>query len=368
MECALQSPATKMRLLQSVQATMSAENGGTLVQQSQLEDLIRETLPVDEIVLCFGYGSGVFSQSLSVTDKRDQDNNLIDLIVVVRDSLEFHKQNYEQNPTHYWTPPSWMVYSSDLPRWFTDLQRQQESWFSKKGQNPGVYFNVTPRIKYGVVQTEDLMSDLKQWRFLYLAGRLQKPTLTLSQISSGSLSSTDNSDLNQQQRAILDAQNKKNLPSALSTALCILSDPSTNTYSCSEVQLYHSIAGLSYQGDYRMKVAAEDPKKIQRLVESSGQLERFQHLYRPILSALESQGNLQRNHDEFFWDKATIPLLQQKLPKSLDTNVPLEPQLAQRVAASARIQSVKGIVSAGPSKAMQYALRKLSKGLAFLKR
>ena len=349
---------------------MSASNGGTLVQQSQLEDLVRETLPVDEIVICFGYGSGVFSQALGASDKRDQDNNLIDLIVVVRDSLAFHKQNYEENPSHYWKPPSWLVSPSNLPQWFTDWQRQQESWFSKKGQNPGVYFNVTPRIKYGVVQTEDLMRDLEQWEYLYLAGRLQKPTLTLSNIISdgSSRGKTSSYDHNPQQKAILDAQNNQNLPAALSTALCILSDTSDNRLSCSDVQLFHTIAGLSYQGDYRMKVAAEDPKKIQRLVESSGQLERFQNLYQPILSGLESQGILQRNHGTLSWEKTSIPLLQTRLPSSINTNLPLEPQLAGRVAASARIQSVKGIVTAGPSKAMQYALRKLSKGLSFLKR
>lgn len=34
-------------------------------------------------------------------------------------------------------------------------------------------------VKYGVISTRSLLDDLRTWRHMYAAGRLQKPVLTL---------------------------------------------------------------------------------------------------------------------------------------------------------------------------------------------
>mmetsp|Transcript_15178 Transcript_15178/g.19820 ORF Transcript_15178/g.19820 Transcript_15178/m.19820 type:complete len:306 (+) Transcript_15178:2-919(+) len=301
------------------------------------------------------------------------------------------------NPSHYWVPPQWLVKhpkiddkddaDDSLYRWFTAWQRQQKSWFSKSGQNPGVYFNITPGLKYGIVQVEDLLEDLRDWKYMYLAGRMHKPTLGLSTLVEENAAFTQT----------VQAQSEHNLPAALSSALLLLSSPSKSSsslssprqmssFSCSEVELYHTIAGLSYHGDFRMKMAAEDPQKVQRLVESSGQLPRFRALYQPAIQKLVQQGVLYNNNEhQLTWDlmattasttTTTRAILQQQLPTAFrtlnDNNMKnntefntefLSQQLAARVAASARIQSAKGLVTAGPSKAFWYAARKLSKGL-----
>ncbi|KAJ5247069.1 Phosphatidate cytidylyltransferase [Penicillium chermesinum] len=51
-----------------------------------------------------------------------------------------------------------------------------------------------------------------------------------------------------------------------------------------EFQLYNTIAGISYMGDLRMVLAAEDPGKVHNIV--SGQMTHFRRLYEPLISNL----------------------------------------------------------------------------------
>ena len=70
--------------------------------------------------------------------------------------------------------------------------------------------------------------------------------------------------------------NQVNLASALRTALLLLPESFT------EVQLFEEIAGLSYRGDFRMKVG-ENPLKVRNIV--SAQLESFRSLYGGLLKS-----------------------------------------------------------------------------------
>ena len=74
-----------------------------------------------------------------------------------------------------------------------------------------------------------------------------------------------------------------NLGHALRTSLLLL--PETFT----ETDLYRTITGLSYRGDFRMSVG-ENPAKVSNIV--SAQFERFQALYAPVLDSLKSAGGL----------------------------------------------------------------------------
>lgn len=70
--------------------------------------------------------------------------------------------------------------------------------------------------------------------------------------------------------------NQVNLASALRTALLLLPESFT------EVQLFEEIAGLSYRGDFRMKVG-ENPLKVRNIV--SAQLDSFRSLYGGLLKS-----------------------------------------------------------------------------------
>ena len=201
-------------------------------------------------------------------------------------------------------------------------------------------------MKYGVVDRDDLEKDLTQWESLYLAGRLHKPTLPIV--------SRDHS--------IVKAQDQ-NLKSATAAAL-LLSESSSEL---SWLSLYRQIASLSYTGDFRMQMGGEDPKKLDKLVQAPGQLQRFHDLYRPILKSYETSGVLSRNENGIEWantDPSTTTYLRDQLPPSLrEEHRALATALAGIVAPAARNQSFKGVFTLGFRKSIQYASAKLSKGL-----
>ncbi len=145
--------------------TPPADDSDTALQS--LTNLLTDTLPTDQVVAAFGYGSGVFSQTLGQGKKHE---GMLDMIFVVDDAYEFHKSNAQVLPHHYAT---WLRYSGLSPR----LQRH----FPLKDAH--VLFHVVddpvPIMKYGVVHVDNLLRDLNDWESLYLAGRLHKPTLPI---------------------------------------------------------------------------------------------------------------------------------------------------------------------------------------------
>ena len=119
-----------------------------------------------------------------------------------------------------------------------------------------------------------------------------------------------------------------------------------------------------------MQVGGEDPKKLDKLVQAPGQLQRFHDLYRPILNKYETSGILSRSESGIEWnskDASALTHLRQQLPESLrNSNVnsdALAKALAAIVAPAARNQSFKGVFTLGFRKSIQYASAKLSKGL-----
>lgn len=321
-------------------------NHGQLASKDTIRDEIISQFPQEHLVHCFGYGSGVFSQDLA-NDKHAA--GMLDLILVVDDTTKFHQSNLERFPHHY---APWLRYGGT--NLVARIQRQGFPWL----RDAQVLFHVVdqdlennlPKMKYGVVDRQDLERDLTQWESLYLAGRLHKPTLPV-------VSRDD---------TILKAQNQ-NLKAA--TAAALLLSPESSTLSW--LALYRQIASLSYTGDFRMQVGGEDPKKLDKLVQAQGQLERFHDLYRPILKSYESSGLLSRNENGIEWDSktpSTMTHLREQLPRSLQEEAnansdALAKALAAIVAPAARNQSFKGVFTLGFRKSIQYASAKLSKGL-----
>lgn len=216
------------------------------------------------IVYAFAYGSGVFTQqgSASGSDEchpsapaaikkvQQGKGKMIDFIFGVSYSQHWHSLNLMQHRDHY----------SGLGSLGSYMVSQVQDQLGA-----GVYFNpyITVNgtlIKYGVVNLDTLCRDLSSWDTLYLAGRLQKPVKILRDHPQVRLA------------------NQMNLLSAVRVALLLL--PAEFT----EFDLYSTIAGMSYMGDIRMSLPAEDPRKVNNIV--NGQMANFRRLYAPLIENL----------------------------------------------------------------------------------
>jgi hypothetical protein len=120
-----------------------------------------------------------------------------------------------------------------------------------------------------------------------------------------------------------------------------------------------------------VSVGAEDPQKIQKLVHSNGQLQRWNDLYKDSLKRLISSGVMSvvdDEHVEINLDESTRDELRRRLPlhvqqRYVSTTNNLHQSLTSIVAPAARNQTIKGVVTAGIIKSGQYALDKLKKGI-----
>ena len=345
----------------------------------------------------FAYGSRVKAQA-NVPAPSSED--MLDLILVVDDPLEFHSRNLTVNRSHYsslkWLGPqaiarfqeNWgaKVYFNTLVRVrLPPLESPPDS--SDQGEQDGNKSRWTPAargqedgesllIKYGVIRTQDLVNDLLDWESLYLAGRLHKPVDVLSHPDSGPLASAL----------------EMNLRSAIHAALLLLEE------SFGEESLFRTIASLSYAGDVRMLVGGENRNKVANIV--SGQVAAFRKMYQPILRT-ESMGKM------ICWNESSRSFVQDLhppvilhhlnlLPKEVQARlharwlktsgrrtsatdledvmqhlsrsyaVAEEVRLAVRdiVLSSSLRQTLKGIPMAGACKSLAYARRKVSKMIA----
>jgi len=301
--------------------------------------------------LVFAYGSGVFQQQGSL-----KANNMVDFIIAVENSQEWHRENLARHPSHYASLARLLGHSR-----VAGLQRH---WGAR------LYFNtLVPwgegRIKYGVIDRRDLLTDLLDWETLYTAGRLHKPVNILER---------------REDREVEEALTT-NLSSALHAALLLL--PARFP----EEQLYLTIAGLSYTGDFRM-VVGEDKNKVANIVRP--QLARFARLYRNRIEAsqeflevkegqcVQDCGHLARLHhlellplhltdrlvvdwSRRFRRTRDLETVCHSLAGYPDCDHRLAAAVAALVQATDKSQAAKGILTAGPRKAAIYAGQKLRK-------
>ncbi|KAI8375356.1 mitochondrial matrix Mmp37-domain-containing protein [Choanephora cucurbitarum] len=300
------------------------------------------------------YGSGVFRQAGYDEKKKP----MVDFIFGVSHPGHWHDLNIQQNPHHY----------SGLRR----LGSGAISLLQEK-VGAGVYFNPYVEvngmnIKYGVVSIEKLCKDLIDWETLYLAGRMHKPVKIL------------------RDDARVRLANQVNLTEAVRVALLTL--PETFT----EEELFVRIAGISYQGDFRM-IVGENPNKVRNIVTS--QMDNFHRLYYSLLDDLPNVttlngGRLQQNNNPRFrglmvkklpktlYDKVIQQhlryaasnnlsvaedksILYEQVAQSEALNSYIDKSLTEIIARTAITQSIKGIFTAGPIKTSRYAGEKLSK-------
>lgn len=303
----------------------------------------------DGIELAFAYGSGVFQQSNNNLAK----DNMVDLFFIVKNPASWHKSNLEKHPDHY----SFLSYFG--PDAITKIQCDYGS---------RIYFNTLVRfeerlIKYGVLSVEDFLDDVTNWNNLYVSGRLHKPVLQLKNFQADPF------------REIL----KGNLESAVNTALLLLPEKFP------EQDLFLTIAGLSYTGDFRMTFG-EDKNKIKNIVIPN--IDAFKSLYKNTIN----KSRIQVSKEEICIQDVTTEhrkILLNSLPLTVKSNLRkflsppegtnfssmaeelsfdnekcsklLQDSVSSVVVKSSITQSLKGILTAGLSKSVIYSSAKIRK-------
>ncbi|KAK8779962.1 hypothetical protein V5799_018700 [Amblyomma americanum] len=308
-----------------------------------------------KFTFAFCYGSAALPQK-GVTQTK---NNMLDVILAVDDPLSWHRENLKQNWRHY----SFVRYGG--PYLVNKVQKDFGAY---------VYYNTfvpydDGLMKYGVISTDRLITDLLDWETLYLSGRLHKPVRILQEPTP------------EIKRAM-----SLNYMTAIHTALLMLPDSFT------EEELYLKIAGLSYVGDFRM-IIGEDKNKVANIV--GAQLAEFRKLYNPYLKLIKMVS----------WNETTQTFEQEPgpdaklhhlnlLPKSLQSHllkvwnrdgrhrdledvlqavgndphcsVYIEEAVSSIVWRSSWGQTAKGIITAGLWNAIYYGSKKVIKMLKSL--
>ncbi|KAG6909148.1 hypothetical protein DXG01_001900 [Tephrocybe rancida] len=305
----------------------------------------------------FAYGSGVFEQEGYEASQDETEKPMIDFMFAVTHPAHFHSINMHQHPQHY--PFHARLLGS--------------SYVSRLGEvGPGVWFNpYVPmggvRIKYGVTTVDNLCSDLLNWKSLYLAGRMHKPLRIIK----------DDARVRLTQQV--------NLTSAVRAALLTL------PHEFPETALFERIAGISYNGDPRMWLPAENRGKVANIVKKQGP--QFKELYHRLAVGLPGV-HWPVHETTIRQDTSAVARAAhlRKLPSNLikgvrehysrnselsaeadesafflrlagDEKLPqvLTEEMGTIVRYPAAVQSVKGIASAGLGKSVQYSMAKISK-------
>lgn len=306
------------------------------------------------ISLAFAYGSGVFQQEGNASSK-----NMLDFVFVLENARRWHEENLRIHRKHY------SFVGCFGPNAVISLQ---------DNYGAGMYYNtLVPMgeriIKYGTITRNNFLLDLKDWQWMYISGRLHKPVKILRQVNDNDIS----------------LALKENLKGAFNAALLSLPEEFT------EQQLFMSIAGLSFAGDFRM-IIGENKNKVRSIVGSN--IEHFRHLYQPILLSsrqlhfCSSSGKYQQSHDRslIFSRMMSLPKnLQRKMLQSLGGGKTKQSCLEETfsevskdgakcsklvknglqsiVGRSSVTQSIKGIATAGGYRTLLYSTQKMTKML-----
>jgi translocator assembly and maintenance protein 41 len=173
----------------------------------------------------------------------------LDFVFGVTHTEHWHSINMKQHRDHY----------SGLASLGSGAVSRVQDWGAGVYYHPYIEVNGM-LIKYGVTSIDNLVNDLSSWDSLYLAGRLQKPVKILRDHPRVRLA------------------NQHNLIAAIRTAMLLLPPE------FSEVDLYSTIAGLSYLGDPRMSLPTENKSKVSNIVDNN--IVHFRRLYAPLVKTL----------------------------------------------------------------------------------
>ena len=297
-------------------------------------DKFIETLP--ETVSVKAYGSSIGYQEGYKANEKKQ----VDLIVVVDNIKKFYQENLKMNRYMYGLTPRFYF-------------RHAKASTLKKGAGICYTTDIKYRIdsyKMGVIEKEDVLEDLLNWKTFYIAGRFQKEMYTAKADKE------------------IEEANTKNKRNALTIALILLEDENPTL-----LRLYETICSLSYMGDSRKSFKAEDPRKIQKL--ASGSKKHFDKEYtaKTDLYTVNKDETIVIDYKKVLKGIENLPQnLKTKILGSLDgkiikENLPeirkaIREYLTVIIKKSSMGQTKKGLLTTGPKKSLSYAIAKLKKG------
>lgn len=283
----------------------------------------------------FAYGSGVFKQvEIDNGNFNWKKGRMIDFLVVVNDNnlRQFHLENMTNN-------------KGDYP-FLGRLALKQTNFFNESVfYVPDVRLSNDKSIKYGVVGLETLIKDLYNWNSMFLAGRLQKPTLR---------DKVEDESLN---KFLLSAM-EFNYDSALNVALLL--SKSIQDFP----EILKKIISISYTNDPRL-IFAESPQKIENILR--GQLEELEEIY---LSRWQFHEYKNFIHDPLVRMRilSNLPLNLRKelydlwmVACSPNLSLILTEAIGRIVRRSAWKQIILGSISTSPIKSFNYILSKVKK-------
>ena len=266
-----------------------------------------------------GYGSGVNPQ-------KGQENRKpqIDLIVIVENLKEWHKQNIKQNKKDY----------SFLSRLF--FKYAPNKWL--KAGAKICYMTYIPfnesKYKIGTIEEHDFLNDLKNWETFYIAGRMQKPILIVK--------------ANKEIESAIDY----NRHTGTLVSKLIIDKEKINIK-----DFYITLGSLSYIGDTRMGIA-ENPDKVKNIVE--GSIDFYNNCYGNNLKIINNEVIIEKNIN-----LETLPDdLKEYIDNHQEKNISdsIKNFLISKNKSKSLSQPIKGIFTTGPIKALKYAKEKLKRG------
>jgi len=212
------------------------------MKQNEFTSLITDYMVMKpDVRSIIGYGSAVKKQT-----NDDNSEKQIDLILAVENEIGWHRFNHMINPEDY--SEKGITFMQKHPKLF--------DWGT-----PVNFLSYLPyknnSFKLGVVEYDNLIDDLTDWKSGYLAGRLQK---AINIVQSDSK---------------LDNAIKKNRENALRVALMLLPEEKHNLN-----DLYFKVCSLSYFGDIRMYFKMENPNKVKNI--TSGSFEELHEIYSEV--------------------------------------------------------------------------------------
>ncbi len=294
-----------------------------------------ETLP--KPVSIKAYGSSIAYQS-GYTKK---DKKQVDLIVIVDDIKKFYEENLKVNKYMYkLTPRIYFKFAS-----LKGLKKHASICYT-------THINYGDNIyKMGVIEKEDVIDDLLNWKTFYIAGRFQKEMFT-------AISDPE-----------IEKANEINKKNALTVALLLLDkdNPTIN-------DLYEKLCSLSYMGDNRKTFKAEDPNKIKKLAEGSKDFFDREYKNKTDLFKEMPDGTIKINYPKVYAAMKNLPRnLYDEIQFSIDVKMTEEEMLnsirksisgylTRIIRQSSHGQTRKGILTTGPQNSISYALEKLKKG------